>query len=131
MILNKVCGRGLLRDEQFGFSPKLSAALQLAHLVERVSSNFGEKGLTGAVFLDIVKAFDAVRVNSLLYKLTILNFPLYLVKLIYSYLFSRTFQTFFQSSTSTVCGMGAGVARGGIISHVPSSLHVSDMPTPP
>jgi hypothetical protein len=34
--------------------------LQLAHLVERVSSNFGEKGLTGAVFLDMVKAFDAV-----------------------------------------------------------------------
>jgi len=70
----------------------------------------------------MVKAFDAVQVNSLLYKLTILNFPLYLVKLIYSYLFSWTFEAFFQSSTSTVCGMRADVARGGIISPVPSSL---------
>lgn len=52
---------GLLHDEQFGFSPKLSTVLQLAHLVETVSSNFCEKGLTGAVFLDMVKAFDAVR----------------------------------------------------------------------
>jgi hypothetical protein len=131
VILSKVCGRGLLCDEQLGFSTKFSTALQLAHLVERVSSNFGEKGLTFTVFLDIVKAFDAVQVNSLLYMLTILNFPLYLVKLIYSYLFSRTFEAFFQSSRSTVCGMGAGMARGGIISHVSSSLYVSNMPMPP
>jgi hypothetical protein len=105
--------------------------LQLAHLVvERVSSNFGEKDLTGAVFLDMVKAFDAVQVSGL-YKITILNFPLYLLKHIYSYLFSRTFKAFFQSSTSTVCGMHAGMAWGGIISTVPSSLYVNDMPMPP
>ena len=116
-ILCKVCGCRLLHNEQFGFSPELSIALQLAHLVERVSSNFGEKGLRGAVFLDVVKAFDAVWVSSLLYKLTILNFPLYLVKLIYSYLFNQTFKVFFQSSTSTVCGMCAGVPWGGIIPH--------------
>jgi hypothetical protein len=78
----------------------------------------------------MVKAFDAVRVIGLLYKLTILNFPLYLVKLIYSHLFGQTFEEFFQSTTSTGCGMLAGVARGGIISPVPTSLHFSDMLTP-
>jgi hypothetical protein len=34
--------------------------LQLARLVERIIRNFGEKRLTGAVFLDVAKAFDAV-----------------------------------------------------------------------
>ena len=62
-VLCDVSGRGLLRGEQFGFGPKHSTALQLARLVERVSRNFGEKRLTGAVFLDVAKAFDTVWVD--------------------------------------------------------------------
>jgi hypothetical protein len=50
----------------------------------KVNSNFDERHLTGAVFLDVAKAFDTVWVNGLLYKLTILNFPSHLVKTISS-----------------------------------------------
>jgi hypothetical protein len=66
-----------MRDEQFGFRPKHSTSLQLARLVERITSNFGEKRLTGAVFLDVAKAFNTVWIDGLLYKLTLLNFPSY------------------------------------------------------
>jgi hypothetical protein len=59
-ILSEVSERGLLRDEQFGFRTKHSTSLQLARLVEIVTRNFGEKQLTGAVFLDVAKAFDTV-----------------------------------------------------------------------
>jgi hypothetical protein len=38
--------------------------------------------LTGTVFLDVAKAFNTVRVKGLLYKLTVLNFPPYLVKIV-------------------------------------------------
>jgi len=38
--------------------------LHLAHLVERIIRNFGEKRLTGAVFLDVAKAFDTVRIDA-------------------------------------------------------------------
>jgi hypothetical protein len=65
-ILCEVNGRGLLCDEEFGFGPKHSTALQLTSLVERVSGNFDEKRLTGAVFLDVAKAFDTLRVDGLL-----------------------------------------------------------------
>jgi hypothetical protein len=65
-ILSEASGRGLLRDEQFGFKPKHSTSLQLARLVERVTRNFGEKRLTGAVFLDVAKAFETDWVNGLL-----------------------------------------------------------------
>ena len=78
--------RGLLRNEQFGFRPEHSTSLQLARLVERITRNFGEKGLTGAVFLDVAKAFDTVWIDGLLYKITLLNFPSYLVHTISSYL---------------------------------------------
>jgi hypothetical protein len=59
-ILSEASGRGLLRNEQFWFRPKDSKTLQLARHGERVSRNFGVKRLTGAVFLDVAKAFDTV-----------------------------------------------------------------------
>jgi hypothetical protein len=34
--------------------------LQLARLFERIIRNFSEERLTGAVFLDLAKAFDTV-----------------------------------------------------------------------
>jgi len=59
-ILHEVNVRGLLQNEQFGFRPEHSTSLQLARLVERITRNFGEKRLTGAVFLDVTKAFDTI-----------------------------------------------------------------------
>jgi len=78
-ILHEVNVCGLLWDEQFGFCPRHSTSLQLARLVERITRNFGEKRLTGAVFFNVAKAFDTVWIDSLLYKLTLLNFPSYVV----------------------------------------------------
>jgi hypothetical protein len=130
MILHEVSERGLLRYEQFGFRLKHSTALQLTRLVGRVSKNFDENRLTGAVFLDVAKAFDTVGVDGLLYKLTVPNFPSYLVKTISSYLSSRTFKASFQSATSIIRRMRADVAQGGIISPVLFNLYVNDMPTP-
>jgi hypothetical protein len=90
-ILYEASERGLMRDEKFGFLPWHSTSLQLARLVERLTRNFGEKRLTGAVFLDVTKAFDTVWIDGLLYTLTILNFPSYLAHTISSYLRLRTF----------------------------------------
>jgi retron-type reverse transcriptase len=74
----------------------------------------------------VIKASDTVWVEGLLYKLTILNFPSYLVKTLPSYLHHRTFQTSFKSATST----RAGVAQGGLVSPVLFSLYVNDVPKP-
>jgi hypothetical protein len=57
--------------------------LQLVRLVERINRNFGEKRLTGAVFLDVAKAFDTVLIDGLFYKITLLNFPSYIIHTIY------------------------------------------------
>jgi len=120
--------RGLLRVEQFGFRPKHSTSLQLARLVERITRNFGEKSVIGAVFLDVAKAFDTVWIDGLLYKLTFLNFPSYIIYTFSSYLKDRTFEASFQTATSSRRGMRAGVAQGGLFSPVLFSLYVNDMP---
>ena len=65
-ILHLVRERGLMRDEQFGFTPKHSTSLQLARLAESITRNFGEKRLTGAVCLDVAKAFDTVWLDGFL-----------------------------------------------------------------
>ena len=67
--------RGLMRDERFGFRTRHSTSMQLARLVERTTRNFGEKRLTGTVFLDVAKAFDTVWIDALLYNLTLLTRP--------------------------------------------------------
>jgi len=128
-ILHEVKVLGLLRYEQFGFRPRHSPSLHLARLVERFTSNFGEKRLTGAVFLDVTKAFDTVWIDGLLYKPTILNFPSCLVHTIPSYLRGRTFEASFQIATLSLGRIRAGLAQGGFISPVLFRLYVKDMPS--
>ena len=82
------------------------------------------------MFLDVAKALDTVWIEGLLYKLTILKFPSYLVHVISSYLRGRTFEASFLTATSSRRVMRAGVAQGGLISPVLFSLYVNDKPIP-
>jgi len=65
-ILHQAGGCGSLRDEEFVSRLRHSTSLQLARLVERITRNFGEKRLTGSVFLYFAKAFDTVCIEGLL-----------------------------------------------------------------
>jgi hypothetical protein len=93
--------------------PNILNPNHLARLVERITRNFSEKRLTGAFFLDVAKAFDTVWIDGLLYKLTLLNYPSYIVHTISPYLRSRTFEASFQTATSSRRGMGLGWLRVG------------------
>jgi len=107
-IQSEVRERGLMRDEQFGFRIRHSTSLQLACHVERITRSFGEKRLTGAVFLDVAKVFDTVWINGFLYKLTILYFPSYLFHTISSYLRGRTFEASFRWPCNLVAACRLG-----------------------
>jgi len=71
--LSEVSELGLRCDEPFGFRPKHGTPLHLAHLIARVTINFGNKNLTG-VFFDVAKAVHNVWIDDLLYELVIFNF---------------------------------------------------------
>ena len=104
--------------------------MQLARLIERITRNLGKKRLTGIVFLDMAKAFDTTWIDGLLYKLTLLNFPSYIVRTISSYLRGWMFKASFQTAMLSCRGMGAGVAQGGLISAFLFSLYINNMPSP-
>ena len=76
----------------------------------------------------MAKAFDTVWIEGLHCKLTVLNFPSYLVYIISSYLRCLTFEASLLTATSSRRGMRSGVAQGGLISPVLFSLYVNDMP---
>ena len=77
----------------------------------KLTGNFDAKRLTSAVFLDVAKAFDTVWIDSLFYKLTILNYPSRLVRTTLSYFQDRTFEVSFQIDSFARCGMRSGVAQ--------------------
>jgi len=53
-----------MRDEKHGFRTKHITYLQAACFVKRITRDFGEKRLIGAVFLDVVNAFHTVMMAS-------------------------------------------------------------------
>ena len=50
----------LLTPNQFGFRPTLSTVTALAHFTDNILQSLDKGGFTGAVFLDLLKAFDTV-----------------------------------------------------------------------
>ena len=81
-----------------------------ARLVERVKRNFDEKRLTGEAIIDVAKAFYSVWIEDLLFKITVLEFPSYLVKIITPLPTLSHFVAAFQAATSSCLLMRAGVA---------------------
>ncbi|EFA05641.1 putative RNA-directed DNA polymerase from transposon BS-like Protein [Tribolium castaneum] len=84
--------RHIVPDEQFGFRSNHSTTDQLLRVVEHSSLSIERKQVTGVVFLDVAKAFDAVWHDGLIYKLHQTGIPLAMVQMIRSFLDGRRFQ---------------------------------------
>ncbi|GBM35555.1 putative RNA-directed DNA polymerase from transposon X-element, partial [Araneus ventricosus] len=82
----------IIISEQFGFRKKLSTNHQLVRVTELIHDGFEKSETTGALFLDIAKAFDKIWHDGLLLKLMRLRVSAQLIKILRSYLTSRNFQ---------------------------------------
>ncbi|GBN54258.1 RNA-directed DNA polymerase from mobile element jockey, partial [Araneus ventricosus] len=118
----------LLCPKQFGFRPKLSTTHQLVRVTEYITEGFTKKQKTGAVFLDIQKAFDRVWKDGLIHKLIALNTPQYLVEIFDSYLTNRSFRVRVKDELSDQKIIQAGVAQGSKVGPVLFSCYINDIP---
>ena len=72
-LYNYLKGNKLITSKQFGFRPTLSTGLALTKLTDSILGDMDASRFTGAVFLDLSKAFDTVDHTILLDKLRILG----------------------------------------------------------
>ncbi|GFW91525.1 RNA-directed DNA polymerase from mobile element jockey [Trichonephila clavipes] len=86
---------------------------------------------TGAVFLDIQKAFDRVWVRGLIYKLITNNFPPALNHLINSYLVNRSFKLRVNDTLSSSFNIKCGVPQGSLLGPLLFNMYINDIPTHP
>jgi retron-type reverse transcriptase len=120
----------VLPDEQFGFRPKHSTADQLIHVTEFISQGINQNESTGAIFLDVAKAFDTVWHDGLVYKLHTAGVSLAMAKLLNSFLEDRKFHAKIGNVLSTVREIEAGVPQGSVLSPTLYAIFTADIPKP-
>ena len=71
---------------QYGFQPGKSSVHQLYRVTKLVKGHLADRQSVAMLCLDLTCAFDYVQHDSLLYKISMLRFPLFLLKIVDSFL---------------------------------------------
>ena len=113
---------------QYGFQPGKSSVHQLYRVTKLVKSHLADRMSVGMLCLDLTCAFDCVQHDSLLYKMSTLRFPLFLLKIVDSFLTHRRFKVAIGNTFSTVMESLVGVPQGSVISPTLFNVYVHDIP---
>lgn len=130
-LINYLEANNIMIPHQFGFTKQLSTTHQLLRVTEYIAEGLSKRLHTGAMFLDIAKAFDKVWINGLLYKLFKFQVPDYIIHLIHSYLDQRSFAVKVRDKLSTVRKTLAGTPQGSVLGPTLFNLFMNDIPIDP
>lgn len=122
-----LAGWNVLPDGQFGFRENHSTTHQLLRFSEFVNRSFENKKIVTAAFLDLQQAFDKVWHSGLIYKMRKLDFPIYLVDVLSSFLEDRSFAVKINGYFSEIKKVHASVPQGSVLGPVLYSIYASDI----
>ncbi len=117
----------LLSKNQFGFRTKSSTQHAVTKLLDSIRQNMDKGLMTGAVFVDLRKAFDTVDHARLLSKLTIYGIRNEELLWFEDYLFNRTQFVAFDGIESLVQPISRGVPQGLILGPLLFVLLINDI----
>jgi hypothetical protein len=129
-MLEVIEEKQILRDQQFGFRARHSTTHQVMRIVETVSFRFNENKSTAMTLLDIEKAFDSVWHEALIHKIHSYDFPMYLVKMISSFLSNRHSYVSTNEASSSSFLVTAGTPQGSPMSPPLFNLFMNSIPVP-
>jgi hypothetical protein len=126
-LLNHTELQSVLPDQQLGFRAHHSTCHQVSRIVKDIKIGFQSKFSTGMLLLDIEKAYDMVWHVGLIYKMSP-NYPLFLLKIVKSFLTGRTFALHYRGLQSRVHDIPAGLPQGAALSPTLYNIFTSDSP---
>ena len=120
-------------ENQAGFRKKRSTVDQLFKLSQSVSTALKKHKKAVGVFLDVEKAFDAVWLEGLKYKLgrPEIGIPTKMTRLLSSFLTNRHLRVHQNSTISNKIELKAGTPQGSALSPLLFIFYVNDTPKPP
>ena len=129
-LIKDVIKTKILPDTQHGFRASHSTTHQITTVTEHILEGFTRRNVTGAVFLDVSKAFDRVWHDGLLFKMFRAGFSPPIITILKSFLTDRKFKVKYNSTHSSCRSIRAGVPQGSVLAPMLYNIFTHDIPQP-
>ena len=128
-LVSYLTEHSILYHQQSGFRKKHSTQTAITDVTDYILSNMDNGNLTGAVYLDLKKAFDTVDLESLLFKLQCLGIGGDELKWFNNYINDRRQCVQHATSVSEKLPISCGVPQGSILGPTLFTLFLNDIVT--